>query len=44
MLSLVGSRDTVAAIEAGDDPAAIDARWQPAIQAFEAMRAKYLIY
>jgi uncharacterized protein YbbC (DUF1343 family) len=44
MLSLVGSRDTVAAIEAGDDPAAIDARWQPAVHAFEAMRAKYLIY
>lgn len=44
MLHHVGSRDVLAAIEAGEDPAAIETRWEPALRAFEATRAKYLLY
>jgi uncharacterized protein YbbC (DUF1343 family) len=44
MFRLLGSREVLAAIEAGEDPAAIAARWQPPLRAFEAVRAKYLIY
>lgn len=41
---LLGAREVLAAIEAGDDPAAIASRWQPALRAFEAVRAKYVLY
>jgi uncharacterized protein YbbC (DUF1343 family) len=44
MFRLLASRDVLAAIEAGEDPAAIERRWQPALRAFEARRAKHLIY
>ena len=44
MLALLGSRSVLAAIEANEDPAVIESRWQPAVRAFDAMRAKYLLY
>ena len=44
MLALLGSRQTLAAIEAGEDPAIIGRRWQAGLEAFTAMRAKYLLY
>jgi len=44
MSRLLGAREALAAIEAGDDPAAIEARWQPWLRAFQATRAKYLLY
>ena len=44
MLALLGSRRTLAAIEAGEDPAAIGQRWQAGVDAFTATRAKYLLY
>ncbi len=44
MLALLGSRQTLAAIEAGEDPAAIADRWRDGLQAFERLRAKYLLY
>jgi uncharacterized protein YbbC (DUF1343 family) len=44
MLALLGSRQTLAAIEAGQDPAVIGQNWQAGLQAFTAMRAKYLLY
>jgi len=44
MFRLLGSREVLAAIEAGEDPAAIEARWQPALRAFEAVRVRYLLY
>jgi uncharacterized protein YbbC (DUF1343 family) len=43
-LRLIGSRDILAAIEAGQDPSAIESRWLPALQAFETVRIKYLLY
>jgi uncharacterized protein YbbC (DUF1343 family) len=44
MLALLGSRQTLAAIEAGEDPGAISARWRDGLQAFAAVRAKHLLY
>ena len=44
MLALLGSRRTLAAIEAGEDPATIGQRWQAGVDAFTATRAKYLLY
>lgn len=44
MFRLLGAREVLAAIEAGDDPSAIAARWQPAVRAFEVVRAKYALY
>ena len=44
MLALLGSRRTLAAIEAGTDPSAIAQYWQPDLRTFEAMRARYLLY
>jgi uncharacterized protein YbbC (DUF1343 family) len=44
MLALLGSRQTLAAIEAGEDPAAIAKAWRAGVQAFEGVRAKYLLY
>ena len=44
MLALLGSRPTLAAIEADKDPAVIARRWQAGVEAFAAMRAKYLLY
>ena len=44
MLALLGSPPTLAAIEADKDPAVIAQRWQAGVEAFAAMRAKYLLY
>lgn len=44
MLALLGSRQTLAAIEAGEDPAVSAQRWEAGVKAFTAMRAKYLLY
>jgi hypothetical protein len=34
----------LAAIEAEEDPDAIERRWRPALKAFERVRAKHLLY
>jgi len=44
MLGNLGSRKTLAAIEAGEPSSAIIASWRPALQAFGTLRAKYLLY
>jgi uncharacterized protein YbbC (DUF1343 family)/CubicO group peptidase (beta-lactamase class C family) len=41
---LLGSRDTVARIRQGDDPAAIAASWGAAEAQWRLMRSKYLLY
>jgi uncharacterized protein YbbC (DUF1343 family) len=44
MLALLGSRRSLAAIEAGTDPSAVAQRWRPELRTFEVMRARYLLY
>ncbi|MBX5455002.1 MAG: DUF1343 domain-containing protein [Acidobacteriia bacterium] len=44
ILGLVGSQKTLAAIENGADPQAIESEWQEDLAAFQALRAKYLLY
>jgi uncharacterized protein YbbC (DUF1343 family) len=44
MFRLLASREVLAAIEAGEEPSAIERRWQPALRAFTDLRAKYLLY
>lgn len=44
LLRLLGSRETLAAIEARKDPAAIIASWRQQLQAFQEKRLKYLLY
>jgi uncharacterized protein YbbC (DUF1343 family) len=44
MLNHLGSRDTLAAIETGEDPSVIVASWQPALRAFKEIRKRYLLY
>lgn len=44
LLGNVGSPETVAAIAAGEDPDAIAASWRPGLEAFMAVRRRYLIY
>ena len=41
---LLGSRDSIARIRAGDDPSAIAASWSAAEGRWRLMRAKYLLY
>ncbi|HXE06658.1 MAG TPA: sodium/solute symporter [Acidobacteriaceae bacterium] len=41
---LVANSETMAALVRGDDPRAIAAAWKPALDAFKARRAKYLLY
>lgn len=43
-LALVGSRQTLDAIRAQADPREIAQSWQPSIDAFRAMRNRYLLY
>ncbi|HVN64373.1 MAG TPA: hypothetical protein VMT58_07030, partial [Candidatus Binataceae bacterium] len=43
-LGAIGSRETLAAIARDDDPRSIERQWRPHIAAFQAMRAKYLLY
>ena len=42
--NLVANTETMAALARGDDPRAIAASWAPALDAFKARRAKYLLY
>jgi hypothetical protein len=44
MLALLGSRSTLSAIEAGEDPSAIERHWQDGLRAFGAIRNRYLLY
>ncbi len=44
MLGNLGSRESLAALAAGVDASTIVATWGPALQSFEALRAKYLRY
>ena len=43
-LGLIGSRETLNAIEEGVDPRIVSAQWQAGLEAFKMMRAKYLLY
>jgi len=43
-VKLVGSKDAIARIKAGDDPAAITASWGGAEARWRVLRAKYLLY
>jgi uncharacterized protein YbbC (DUF1343 family)/CubicO group peptidase (beta-lactamase class C family) len=43
-LGLIGSRETLAAIEKGADPRALPAVWRADLDAFKALRTKYLLY
>jgi hypothetical protein len=43
-LSMIGSRQVIQAIRNGDDPKVIQRRWQPGLEAFRRLRAKYLLY
>jgi uncharacterized protein YbbC (DUF1343 family) len=44
MLGNLGSRESLAALAAGEDAGAIAATWGPALRSFEALRANYLLY
>ncbi|MBV8832481.1 MAG: DUF1343 domain-containing protein [Acidobacteriaceae bacterium] len=41
---LIGSTSTIAALKNGDDPATIQARYNPGLKQFQATRQKYLLY
>jgi hypothetical protein len=41
---MVGSRQVVRAIKGGDDPRDIQRRWQPGLDRFNRLRARYLLY
>ncbi len=43
-LGLIGSRETLNAIEEGVDPETVSVRWQADLEAFKLLRAKYLLY
>jgi uncharacterized protein YbbC (DUF1343 family) len=43
-LGLIGSEETINAIEDGVDPQIIAARWDTELAAFKSLRAKYLLY
>lgn len=43
-LDLVGSRQTLDAIKAQADPRGIASSWQPSVDAFRAIRGRYLLY
>lgn len=44
LIRLLGSREAVAAVEAGKDPTAIETAWQPGLRKFRELQAKHLIY
>ena len=44
MIELVGNADTIARLKSGESPLRIVWDWQPDLDNFRAMRAKYLIY
>jgi uncharacterized protein YbbC (DUF1343 family)/CubicO group peptidase (beta-lactamase class C family) len=43
-VGMIGSRQVLQAIKNGDDPQTIQRRWQPGLDAFCRLRAKYLLY
>src|SRR5208282_1070469 len=43
-LSMVGSRRTLEEIKSGVDPKQIAAQWQPEMENFRILRARYLLY
>jgi uncharacterized protein YbbC (DUF1343 family) len=43
-LGMVGSPRVLQAIKCGDDPREIQRRWQPGLEAFQRLRAQYLLY
>jgi uncharacterized protein YbbC (DUF1343 family) len=43
-LSLIGSSKVLAAVASGVDPRAVSALWRSELSAFEAVRARYLLY
>lgn len=44
LIRLLGSKEALAAINAGKDPATIEAAWLPGVQKFRQLQAKHLIY
>ena len=44
LIRLLGSREALAGVNAGKDPAAIEAAWQGDLQRFRQLQVKYLIY
>ena len=43
-VTMIGSRQVVQAIKNCEDPQAIERRWQPGLEAFGRLRARYLLY
>ena len=43
-VGMIGSRQVIQAIKNGDDPRVIERRWQPGLEAFGRLRARYLLY
>jgi uncharacterized protein YbbC (DUF1343 family) len=43
-VGMIGSRQVLQAIKNGDDPRAIQRQWQPRLEAFGRLRARYLLY
>ena len=43
-LSMIGSQRTLDELKSGDDPKQIAAEWQPQLDRFHILRAKYLLY
>jgi uncharacterized protein YbbC (DUF1343 family) len=43
-VGMIGSRQVIQAIKNGDDPQIMERRWQPRLEAFSRLRAKYLLY
>jgi uncharacterized protein YbbC (DUF1343 family) len=44
MITLVGNADTIAKLKSGESPLRIVWDWQPDLDNFRKMRAKYLLY
>ena len=43
-VGMIGSRRVLQAIKNGDDPKVIQQKWQPGLEAFGRLRARYLLY
>jgi hypothetical protein len=43
-IGMIGSRQVLQAIKNGDDPRVMQRRWQPGLEAFGRLRARYLLY
>jgi uncharacterized protein YbbC (DUF1343 family)/CubicO group peptidase (beta-lactamase class C family) len=43
-VGMIGSRRVLQAIKNGDDPKVIQQKWQPGLEAFSRLRARYLLY